>query len=134
MKKTILRRAVVEAKIPEKKLIKEEKNIAFKSSKSGKQMMASNDSEESSDDEIALMTQGFRRYLRHNKKKTGSAWGNKRMFDGGDAQNVRCFHCNEKGHFKANCPQLKNERGKGKEPEKNKHSLQAWDESYMGPF
>ena len=68
------------------------------------------------------MTQGFRRFLKHNKKKTGSAWGNKRMFDGGESQNVRCFHCNEKGHFKANCPQLKNEKTKGKEPEKNRHS------------
>ena len=68
-------RAVAEVKIPEKKLIKEEKNIAFKSSKSGKQMMASNDSEESSDDEIALMTQGFRRFLRHNKKRNWKCLG-----------------------------------------------------------
>ena len=115
-------KAIAEARIPEKKAIKEEKNIAFKSSKSRKQKMASSDSEESSDDEIALMTQGFRRCLRNNKKKIGSAWGNKRMLDGGDAQNACCFHCNEKGHFKANCPQLKNERGKGKEPEQTKNS------------
>ena len=44
------------------------------------------------------------------------------MSNGGDSQNVRCFHCDEKGHYKANCPQLKNEKGKGKEPEKSKHS------------
>ena len=116
-------RAVAEVKEAEKKLVKEEKNIAFKTSKSGKQhKKASSDSEDSSDDEIALMTQGFKRYLKHNKKKTGSAWGNRRMIEGGDAQSARCFNCNEKGHFKANCPQLKFERGRGKEPEKNKPS------------
>ena len=116
-------KAIVEVKIPEKKAIKEEKNLAFKSSKSGKQAKDSNDSDESSDEEIALMTQGFRRFLKNNKRKTGNAWGNKRMFDGGDSQNVRCFHCNEKGHFKANCPQLKNEKSKGKEPEKMRRSF-----------
>ena len=52
------------------------------------------------------------------------------MSDGGDSQNVRCFHCDEKGHYKANCPQLKNEKGKGKELEKSKHSYKAtWGHS-----
>ena len=52
-------KAIVEAKVPEKKAIKEEKNLAFKSSKSRKEARYCNDSDESSDEEIALMTQGF---------------------------------------------------------------------------
>ena len=51
--------AIVEVKISKKRAIKEEKNIAFKSSKSGKQEKFYNDSDESSDEENALMTQGF---------------------------------------------------------------------------
>ena len=97
--------------------------------------MISNNSDESSDDEIAFMTQGFKRFLKHNKKKTWEVLGEtEKMFDGGDIQNVRFFHCDEKGHLKANCPQLKNEKGKGKEHEKSKHSYKhgmrsTWDHS-----
>ena len=74
----------IEAKAPEKKIIKEEKSISFKSLKSGKQLMITNNSDESSEDEIALLTQNFKRYLKYNKKKTGSAWGNTKVYDGGE--------------------------------------------------
>ena len=30
--------------------------------------------------------------------------------DGGDGSVPRCYKCNEKGHLKADCPQLKNEK------------------------
>ena len=65
----------IEAKAPEKKIIKEEKNIAFKSSKSGKQLVISNNFDESSDDDIAFMAQGFKRFLQRNKKKNGKCLG-----------------------------------------------------------
>ena len=73
-------KAIVEAKVSKpKKAIKEEKNLAFKSSKSGKRRLrSSEDSDVSSDDEIALMTHSFRKFLKNNKWKTGNAWGNKK--------------------------------------------------------
>ena len=68
----------IEAKASEKKIIKEEKSVAFKSSKSRKQAVASTSDDESSEDEIALLTQNFKRFLQKNKRKTGSAWGNRK--------------------------------------------------------
>ena len=124
MRRRILKRQLLKPKLPEqKKAIKEEKNLAFKSSKSGKEARSSKDSDVSSDDEIALMTHGFPKFLKNNKRKTGNAWGNKKMFDGGDSHVVRCFRCNEKGHIKAECPLLKNEKNKGKEAEKPRRSF-----------
>ena len=52
-------KAIVEANIPEKKAIKEEKNLALKSSKFRKEVRCSIDSDELSDEEISLMTQEF---------------------------------------------------------------------------
>ena len=65
----------IEAKAPEKKIIKEKKSIAFKSSKSGRQMMITIYSDESSEEDIAMLTHTFKKFLKYNKKTTGSPWG-----------------------------------------------------------
>ena len=120
-----------EAKAIEKKAIKEEKSIAFKSSKSGKQMKITIDSEDSSEEDIAMLTHTFKKFLKNNKRTTGSPWGNRKRKDEEDTQAVRCYHCDETGHFKANCPKLRYERGKDKEPERRqKHGHKAeWGHS-----
>ena len=119
-----------EAKATEKKVIKEEKSIAFKTSKSGRQMKITIDSEDSSEEEIALLANNFKKFLKYNKRTTGSPWGNKRMKDGEEI--VRCFHCDEKGHYKANCPHLKNEKGKGKEVDKGKQYYKHGNKAEWG--
>ena len=119
-----------EAKATEKKAIKEEKSIAFKSSKSGRQMKITIDSEDSSEEDIALLANNFKKFLKYNKRTTGSPWGNKKMKDGEEI--VRCFHCDEKGHYKANCPHLKNEKGKGKEVDKGKQHYKHGNKAEWG--
>ena len=119
-----------EAKATEKKLIKEEKSIAFKSSKSGRHMKITIDSDDSSEEDMAMLASNFKRFLKFNKKTTGSPWGNRKMKD--DEEFVRCFHCDEKGHYKANCPHLKNEKGKVKVQDNGKKYYKHGNKATFG--
>ena len=111
----------------ETKVVKVEKNIAFKSSK-----LHYEDNNDFDPEEIAMITRNFNKFLKNNFRKTGNAWENaKYNKEGGDSSVPRCFKCNEKGHLKADCPTSKD--SKGKELEKGKHSfnkgmLATWDD------
>ena len=71
-------------------------------------------------EELAMITRNFSKFLKNNYRKHGNAWGNTSKGGGGgggDGFVPRCYKCNEKGHLKADCHQLKaemNQLDKGK--------------------
>ena len=90
-----------------------ERNIAFQSSKEV-EVVEDNDSDP---EELAMITRNFSKFLKNNYRKHGNAWGNTSKGGGGDGFVPRCYKCNEKGHLKADFPQLKaemNQLDKGK--------------------
>ena len=80
------------------------KGLAFKAYKEEEEA-SSTDSEDDSDDEIALLTRRFSKFLKFNKRKTGSPFGNKKFYkEKKDDSIPRCFRCNSKRHLNADCP------------------------------
>ena len=82
-----------------------DRNIAFQTSK---EVVIEMEDDESEPEELAMITKNFSKFLKNNYRKHGNAWGNLNK-GGGEAYVPRCFKCNEKGHLKADCPQLKAE-------------------------
>ena len=63
-----------------------------------------------------MLTRRFSKFLKFNKRKTGTAFGNKKFYKEKKDETVpRCFRCNSKKHLKADCPIWKSESGKKKE-------------------
>jgi len=101
------------------------KPMALKASSSNKdknQDKTSSEESESNEDEIALMTRQFRKFLKYRKgKMTG-----KKKFSPGKKnisssnfnknhkpdENVICYRCNKPGHMKGECPENKKEKHK----------------------
>ena len=106
-------------------LIIKTKPMALKASSSNKdknQDKTSSEESESNEDEIALMTRQFRKFLKYRKgKMTG-----KKKFPPGKKnisssnfnknhkpdENVICYRCNKPGHMKGECLELKREINK----------------------
>ena len=83
-----------------------EKSIAFKASQS--------DELKQLDEDFAFLSKSFGKYLKNNKARTGNVWGNIKSV--GDSSSPCCFRCNEVGHMKVDCPLMKTNKKKGKEP------------------
>ena len=91
-----------------------EKSIAFKALQS--------DEAKQLDEDFAFLTKRFGKFLKNNKARTGTVWGNHKP--DGDSSAPRCFRCNAIGHMKAECPLMKNEKQKGKEVAQPARSFQ----------
>ena len=80
-----------------------------------------------------MLTRRFSKFLKFNKRKTGSPFGNKKFYkEKKDDTTPRCFRCNSKRHLKADCPMMKSESGKQKEVAKYKDKeahYATWGES-----
>ena len=99
-------------------IVKQEKgkSLAFKAYREEQEEASSSDSEDDRDDEIAMLTRRFSKFLKFNKRKTGTEFGNKKFYKEKKKETVpRCFRCNSKKHLKADCPVYKSESGKQKE-------------------
>ena len=100
-------------------VVKQEKgkSLAFKAYKEDQEEESSSDSEDDSDNEIAMLTKRFSKFLKFNKRKTGTPFGNKKFYKESKKEGTvpRCFRCNSKMHLKADCPIYKSEMGKMKE-------------------
>ena len=75
-------------------------------------------SDEDSDNDIALLTQKFKKILRKNKFKNNI----KNKFEHKKDQ-VICYECKKPGHYKNDCPQAK------KRTSKKKALKATWDDS-----
>ena len=75
-------------------------------------------SDEDSDNDIALLTQKFKKFIRKNKFKNNT----KNKFEHKKDQ-VICYECKKPGHFKNECPQAK------KRTSKKKALKATWDDS-----
>jgi len=76
----------------------EKKSIAFNA------LMDESDSSDG-DEEIAFMTRNFRRFLKY--RKTNNFKRNNQRNPGNHSEglnNVRCYNCDEYGHYKRECP------------------------------
>ena len=106
------------------------KSLAFKANKvEQKEEDSSSESEDESDDEIVMLARKFTKFLKFNKRKTGTAYGNKKYYkEKKDGTVPRCFRCDSKKHLKADCPIYKSEMGKMKEVAKEAHYA-TWGES-----
>ena len=112
-------------------IVKQEKgkSLAFKAYKEDHKEDSFSDSEDDSEDEIAMLARRFTKFLKFNKRKTGSAFGNKKFYkEKKDETVLRCFRCNSKKHLNADCPIYKSEMGKMKEVAKEEHYA-TWGES-----
>ena len=80
--------------------------------------MKENSSDENFDDDLALLTRKFERFIKRNKFKNDT----KNKFEPKKEQ-VICYECKKLGHFKSECPQAKRRQPK-------KKALKAtWDNS-----
>ena len=93
---------------------KVEKSIAFEASQSKENLQ--------NDEDFALLTKSFGKYLKNNKARTGNVWGNTKAV--GESPSPRCFRCNELGHIKVDCPYTKADKKKGKEAAQPSRSFQ----------
>ena len=101
----------------ENPLPKNRKDMALKSQEDHLKGISS---DEDSDNDIALLTQKFKKYLRKNKFKNNT----KNKFEHNKDQ-VICYECKKPGHYKNDCPQAKNRTSK-------KKALKAmWDDSIV---
>ena len=80
--------------------------------------MKGTSSDEDSDNDIALLTQKFKKYLRKNRFKNNT----KNKFEHKKDQ-VICYECKKSGHYKNDCPQAK------KRTSKKKALKATWDDS-----
>ena len=99
----------------ENPLPKNRKDMALKSQEDH---LKGTSSDEDSDNDIALLTQKFKKYLRKNKFKNNI----KHKFEQKKDQ-VICYECKKPGHYKNDCPQAK------KRTSKKKALKATWDDS-----
>ncbi|GAV86660.1 zf-CCHC domain-containing protein/DUF4219 domain-containing protein/UBN2 domain-containing protein [Cephalotus follicularis] len=82
---------------------------------------------EDDDEELALNTRKFKKFLASKKKFCGKP--NKKVYQKGETskkEEIICFECNKPGHYKSDCPQLKN---KDLLKKKKKSMIATWDDS-----
>ena len=99
----------------ENPLPKNRKDMALKSQEDH---LKGTSSDEDSDNDIALLIQKFKKYLRKNKFKNNT----KNKFEQKKDQ-VICYECKKPGHYKNDCPQAK------KRTSKKKAFKATWDDS-----
>ena len=76
----------------------EKKSIAFNAITDG------SDSNSDDDEEIALMTRNFRKFLKYRKMNNYKRNDHKIYGNSNETQNnVRCYNCDELGHLKRDC-------------------------------
>ena len=92
-------------------------NVALKASRDEPESESSLD-----DEEMVMMVRRFKNICK--SRKSNHPQGRKK-------RTIRCYHCDEEGHVKDNCPKLKNNgKDKGKKPIQNRKALKAtWDDT-----
>ena len=83
----------------ENPLLKNRKDMTLKTQEDH---LKGTSSDEDSDDDIALLTQKFKKFIRKNKFKNNT----KNKLEHKKDQ-VICYECKKLGHFKNECPQAK---------------------------
>ncbi|GAV68791.1 zf-CCHC domain-containing protein/UBN2 domain-containing protein [Cephalotus follicularis] len=99
---------------------KKKKVIALKST-------SNEETDNESDQELALITIKFKKFL-ESKKKIGRKpfrKGNIQKGESSKIEEIICFECNKPGHYKSDCPRLK----KKEQFKKKKAMLATWDDS-----
>ena len=93
--------------------MKESKNnVALKASRDEPESESSLDGEE-----MVMMVRRFKKLCK--SRSTSHPQGKKKRM-------IRCYHCDEEGHVKDNCPKLKNkDKEKGKKPIQKRKALKA---------
>ncbi|WRX27656.1 zinc finger protein [Theobroma cacao] len=90
------------------------------------------------DEEIALVARKFRKLMsRRNrrlarrgfKKDQSASWKNKNKIDSNKKEDLICYECKKPGHFKFDCPLLKNETPKKNMKSKKAMVAAAWSDS-----
>ncbi|CAL9106623.1 unnamed protein product [Musa textilis] len=99
----------------ENPLLKNRKDIILRTQEDH---LKESSSDEDLDDELALLIQKFKKFIR-NKFKNDT----KNKFEPKKEQ-VICYECKKLGHFKSECPQAKK-----KQPKKKKALKATWDDS-----
>ncbi|XP_058219533.1 uncharacterized protein LOC131330063 [Rhododendron vialii] len=105
---------------------KKVKDLAFKSTTS-KSKSKEDSSNESEDDEMALITKTFKKLLKNRASHKGRGFSRK---DGGKEENSKkdpiiCYECKKPGHIKSECPYAK----KYSKKDKKRAMMAAWDNS-----
>jgi len=69
---------------------------------------SSKDIESEDDDDIFLLAKDFKKYLSSEKKaKERKRKHSSKEFNDDTHSELRCYHCDEVGHIKPNCPKYK---------------------------
>jgi len=102
------------------------KNLALKST-SRKSKVRDDSSDESEDEEMALITRAFKKLLKNRSSHKGRGFPRK---DGGKEESSKrdpiiCYECKKPGHIKSECPYAK----KYSRKDKKKAMMAAWDNS-----
>ena len=106
---------------------KKKKTMALKISEN---MEESNESKDDSDDEdMALITRKFRRFMKKKKFEKKKPFIRKDE-EKGKEKELTCFECKKPGHFKSECPQLK----KNPRRFKKKAMMATWSDSDTSSF
>ncbi|GAV61656.1 zf-CCHC domain-containing protein [Cephalotus follicularis] len=83
------------------------------------------ETEDDSDEEFALITRKFKRFLAIKKKFGGKPYkkSNPQKGEISKHEDIICYECNKLGHFKSDCPRLK----KKEQIKKKKVMLATWE-------
>ncbi|GAV58412.1 UBN2 domain-containing protein [Cephalotus follicularis] len=99
---------------------KKKKIVALKSS-------ANEEIEEASDQEMALITRRFKKFLASKKKFGGKVFkkNNTQKGEPSKIEEIICYECNKPGHYKSDWPRLK----KKEQVKKKKALIATWEDS-----